>query len=147
MHSIYRYLAHLIALLVVVQAAVAVWGVANEIKFRIENPAASAGDIPLPIGAEIHHIVGLYIIPITALVLAAVSLAMKDGRRWALLVLASAILQPALGFGGILVSEYLGLLHGINAFVLAGLAEVAAWRVGRGTHGHAEVPRAAAHVS
>ena len=147
MHSIYKYLAHLISLLVVVQSAVVVWAMAVEIRFRIGNPGAGAADIPFPIGAQIHGLVGMYVIPIVALVLVALSLILKDGRKWALLVLLAAVVQVALGLGGVLVSEYLGLLHGINAFILLGLAESAAWRIGRATHVHAEAPRAAAHVS
>lgn len=147
MHSIYKYLAHLISLLVVFQSAVVVWAMAVEIRFRIDNPGAGAGDIPFPIGAQIHGLVGMYVIPIAALVLVALSLVLKDGRKWALLVLLAAVVQVALGLGGIMVSEYLGLLHGLNAFVLLGFAEMAAWRLGRGTHAKAEAPRAAAHVS
>lgn len=145
MQSIYKYLAHLIALLVVFQSAVVVWGMAEEIRYRMDNPTAT-GETPFPIGALLHGMVGMYVIPIAALVLVAVSLFMRNGRRWALLVLLAAVVQVALGLGGIMVSEYLGLLHGIVAFVLLGLAEYAAWTVGRRATARAEQPRAAATV-
>lgn len=144
MHSIYKYLAHLIAALVVFQSAVVVWAMAEEIRTRIANPTAQLTEAPL--GAMLHGMVGMYVIPIACLVLVALSLVMRDGRKWALLVLLAAIVQVALGLGGIIVSEYLGLLHGITAFVLLGLAEYAAWTVGRRTTAPAERPRAAARV-
>ncbi|SDB80803.1 hypothetical protein GA0111570_103126 [Raineyella antarctica] len=147
MHTIYKYIAHLIALLVVVQAAVVVWGMAAEIKYQLNNPTATLDSVPFPAGAMVHGMVGMYVIPIVALVLVALSLAMRDGRKWALLILLAAILQVALGIGGVALSEYLGLLHGINAFVLLGLAEYAAWRGGSHQPLHADAPRAAASVS
>lgn len=136
MHTIYKYVAYLIALLVVVQSAVVVWGMAAEIRFRINNPDAGAADVPFPLGAQLHGMIGMYVIPIAALVLVVLGLAMRDGRRWALWVLVASVVQVALGIGGIVVSEYLGLVHGIVAFVLLACALLAARHAGR--HEHAD---------
>lgn len=121
-----KYLARLIALLVVVQAAVAVWGVAEDIQFQEANPGVPS---PFPLGAQLHGILGMYVIPIAALVLFVLALIVRRARLWAGLALASAVVQVLFGLGGILVTPYLGLLHGINAFVLAGLAMMAAREV------------------
>lgn len=126
MHTIYKYLAYLIALLVVIQSALVVWGMAAEIRFRINNPDASGADIPFPLGAQLHGMIGMYVIPVAALLLVGLALVMRDGRRWALWVLLATIAQVALGLGGIMVSEYLGLLHGIVAFALLAVALLAA---------------------
>lgn len=118
-----KYLARLIALLVVVQAAVVVWGVAEEIRFQEANPGAQ---VPFPVGAMLHGTIGMYVIPAAALILFILTLIARRARLWAGLALVSAVLQVAVGLGGILLTPYLGLVHGINAFVLAGLAMMAA---------------------
>ncbi len=146
MHTIYKYLAYLIALLVVVQSAVIVWGVAADIRFGIDNPTTTVTESPFPLGAQIHSIVGMYVIPITALVLVALSLIMKAGRMWAGLVLLAAVVQVALGLGGILVTPFLGLLHGINAFVIVLFALLGAREVSRQTHAPVHGDQAAASL-
>ncbi|WOP19134.1 hypothetical protein [Raineyella sp. LH-20] len=118
-----KYLARLIALLVVVQAAVVVWGVAEEIRFQEANPGAQ---VPFPVGAMLHGTIGMYVIPAVALILFILTLIARRARLWAGLALVSAVLQVAVGLGGILLSPYLGLIHGVNAFVLAGLAMMTA---------------------
>lgn len=130
MLAFYKYLAHLIALLVVVQAAVAVWAVAEELRYQQAHPGVPADQVPFPLGIQIHGLVGMYVIPVAALVLLVLGLVIRSGRTWAAWVLVAAVVQVALALGGVMVSEYLGLLHGINAFVIVALAEVAARTVG-----------------
>ncbi len=128
MHTTIKYLAHLVSLFVVFQAAVVVWGVAEEIRFQESNPGVQT---PFPLGAMIHGMVGMFVIPAAALILFVLALIAREARLWAGLALASAVLQVAAGLGGILVSEYLGLVHGINAFALVAFAELAAREAGR----------------
>ncbi|MEA5155838.1 hypothetical protein [Raineyella sp.] len=128
MYTTIKYLSHLIALFVVFQAAVVVWGVAEEIRFQENNPGL---ETPFPLGAMMHGMVGMLVIPAAALILLILALIARKARLWAGLVLASVILQVAVGLGSIIASEYLGLVHGINAFVLLAFAELAAREAGK----------------
>jgi hypothetical protein len=129
--AVYRVLAWLIAIEVVVQAAVMVWGVAGlGIWIDTENgvldrAAFESGETLFPemAGLAIHGMNGMMVIPALALLLLIVSFFAKvpGGVTWAGLVLLTVVAQVFLGIFGHEVAVS-GLLHGVNAMVLFALA-------------------------
>jgi hypothetical protein len=120
MRPTYMWLGRLIAIAVVLQAAFIAWGM-FDILNTTEDGEIYTGDYNA--GQAMHGVFGLGIIPILALILLVVSFFAKvpGGVRAALIVLGIVVLQVVLAivsFSGPVV----GLLHGINAFVLAGIA-------------------------
>ena len=136
MRSVYRGLAIAIPVLVAVQAAVIAFG-----QFGIESWVADGnsytekaqgnGDASGALGISLHSVIGTSVIPSVALVLLVVAfLTHAAGAvRWAAIVLLDVVAQVLLA---VLASGVpaVGLLHGLNAFLLFGLAMMAAQRVG-----------------
>lgn len=137
MKTVYKVLAYLMALEVVVQGATIAFGVAGlGIWIEEGNSADSAafegifeGEVTFTgvAGILIHGMNGMMVIPALALVLLVVSFFAKvpGGVRAAAVVFLLVILQVALGLFGHTVA-FLGLLHGVNAFLLFGAAGYAA---------------------
>lgn len=135
MRRTYHVLAYLIAALVVVQAmmmATAVAGLDHWIedgatvnKHVLDKDPSFTGSFGFPV----HAINGEMLIPLIALILLVISFFAKvaSGTRWALYILGLIVLQVVLG-----VSQgdvpLLGLLHGLNAFLLFFVAVLAARR-------------------
>jgi len=140
----YRFLAFMIAVLVVVQAgaiALGFFGVNNWIsdggghvidkeflECTEDCQSIGSGDI----GFAIHMFFnGLILIPLTSLVLLIVSFFAKvpGGVRWAAIIVVLVILQvivlPVLSHE---VGAGFGALHGVNALVLMGMAIMAGQR-------------------
>jgi Family of unknown function (DUF6220) len=131
MRSTYRYLAWAVPVLVVIQAmaiAVAVFGLGaynsdHSLPKDLPNSDVSfTGDF----GFMIHGMFGQTLIPLVAIVLLVVSFFAKvpGGTKWAGLILGDVVLQVALAFISF-GAPVLGLLHGLNAFVLLGLGVMA----------------------
>lgn len=126
MRATYRVLSGLIALAVVFQAAVVAFGGFGVIK-EVEDGAVVTADSDLPnAGPMLHGIGGTMVIPILVLALLVVSFFAKvrGGVKWAALLVLAVALQITLGFSAFELPA-LGLLHGINAFVILTLAVVA----------------------
>lgn len=133
MKSVYKVLAYLIALGVVVQAAMIAFAVAGlgiwiEEGNTVDSAAFEAmfeGDITYTgvAGMMVHGIAGMMVIPLIALLLLIVSFFAKvpGGIRAALAVLVLVVVQVALGLFGH-SNAYAGLLHGANALLLLGAA-------------------------
>ncbi len=137
MKNVYRVLAYAIAAFVAVQSATvafAMFGLFSYIegggavdKASMESESANfTGDV----GFMLHGMGGMTLIPLLALLLLIVSFFAKipSGVTWALIVLSAVVVQVALGlfaFG----TPILGILHGVLALVLFGLAWTAAQRV------------------
>jgi heme A synthase len=139
MRTTYRVLAWLIVLGVVFQAAAIALGVFGLIN-DVEDGLIVDRDYEPHLGFVLHHIGGNYLIPLFALLLLVVSFFARipGGVKWALGVFGLVVLQYALALVAfILAIPFVGWLHGINAFVLAGVADAAARRVKRVTE---EVP-------
>lgn len=142
MRTVYRVLALLIALGVVVQGgaiAYAVFGLTKWVEQGGVLDAASSGpDSTLEFagvgGFMIHGMSGTMIIPVLALLLLISSFFAKvpGGIRWALFVFGAVLVQVALGIFGHEVS-FIGLFHGGFALVLFGLAVTAGIRARTGT--------------
>ena len=139
----YRFLAYMIAVLVVVQAAAIAWGF-----FGVTNWIEDGGVLDKEfldctedceeVGAfewafAIHMFFnGLVLIPLTSLILLIVSFFAKvpGGVKWAAIIFGLVVLQvivlPMLSRE---VGSGFGALHGLNAMVLLGMAIVAGRRV------------------
>jgi len=133
MRTAYRVIAQLIALGVVLQAAfiaLAWFIVLNEVDDGqvVDKAYLEDGD-GWNIGHALHGVVGLMVMTVLGLALLIVSfLARVDGGvKWAALVFLALVVQIALAFVSFGVPA-IGALHGINAFVILALAELAARR-------------------
>jgi hypothetical protein len=148
MKSAYRVLAGLTCLLVLVQAAAIAFGTFGIISFVEdgndytkaigEERAAEAGGI----GQNIHSF-GAMAIALVAIVLLIVSFFAKidGGVKWAGIVFAAVLLQWVLAIIAF-SAPVVGLLHGLNAFVIFGTAMTAMQRARSAT----SAPVAAATV-
>ena len=148
MKTAYRVLAGLTCLLVLVQAAAIAFGTFGIISFVEdgndytkaigEERAAEAGGI----GQNIHSF-GAMAIALVAIVLLIVSFFAKidGGVKWAGIVFAAVLLQWVLAIIAF-SAPVVGLLHGLNAFVIFGTAMTAMQRARSAT----SAPVAAATV-
>lgn len=136
MKSVYRALAYLIALEVVIQAAAIAFAIAGLGKWIMEGGVLDAAAMESEstgfteeVGFMIHGINGQIIVPLIALLLLISSFFAKipGGVLWAGLVVATVAVQVLLGIFGH-GTPVLGLVHGIVAFVLFTLAVIAARR-------------------
>jgi hypothetical protein len=144
MKATYRVLAHLIALMVVIQAAGIALGVFGLIH-DVDDGKIVDKDYEGNIGFTIHFFGGQLIIPVLAIALLIVSFFAKvpGGVKWALIVFGVVVLQIALAFVSFGVWA-VGGLHAINAFVLLGVAEITARRVNGAEAAKPEAPTGAA---
>lgn len=119
MRNTYRYLAMAIGTCVVIQAAAiafAMFGLAQ----HVDDGGVVDKNYSGNFGFALHAIVGEIVIPLLALALLAVGIALRsvDGvARWSVIVLGLVILQVLLAFTSFGV-PVVGLLHGINAFLI-----------------------------
>lgn len=152
MRKVYRILADVIAVAVVVQAMAMVWAIAGLFHW-IDSGGGSLDSAVLDdwednppdfqgsIGFAIHGILGGMVLPVLALAFLILAFFAKvpGGVKWAAIVLASVVLQVVLGYVGF-DAPVVGLLHGLNAFALFSLAIVAA----RAAHPASQTAMAAA---
>jgi hypothetical protein len=137
MRKTYRILADIVAIEVVIQAAVMVFAVAGLFKWIDDGNTLSQSvidgwedDPPTftgAIGVFIHGINGQMLIPLLGLALLIVSFFARvpRGVMWATVIFVSIVVQVLAGmFAG--DSPYIGLVHGVNAFVLFSAAIIAA---------------------
>jgi len=130
----YRILATIVAVEVVIQAMAMVFAVAGLGIWVDEGGVydkAAMEDDDLTFtglgGFIVHGINGMMIIPLLGLALLILSFFAKfDGAvKWAAIVLGAIVVQVFLGVFGH-ESAYIGMLHGLNAFILLGSAGMAA---------------------
>ena len=136
MRQTYRVLAGLVALGVVVQAMVVAFGFftvghdVNDGKVLSKSNFGDNGDYS-PTGLVLHGFFGMTVIPLLAIVLFIVSFFaakhVSQAVKWAGFVLLAVIVQIVLGLAAHSVPA-LGLLHGLNAFVVLGTAAMASRR-------------------
>lgn len=151
MRQVYRGLASLIALLVVVQAMTMVFAVAGFFNWIDDGNSADHAlltednfpEFTGSAGFMIHGISGTMLIPLVALLLLIASFFAKVPRG-ILLALLVVVLTAVQIFAGITAHEIVavGLVHGLNAFLLFGAA-VAAARAARGAAAAPAAPAAA----
>jgi hypothetical protein len=123
MRKAYQIICHIIAACVVVQAAVIAWSTFAMLGASEEGGAVSAESGVT--GFIVHSAVGQIIIPVLVLVLLVLGLIGRIGVKWAAWLLVAVLVQLILAYSSFGLSG-LGLLHGINAFVIIGLAETGA---------------------
>jgi uncharacterized protein DUF6220 len=124
MRSVYRVLAMLIAAGVVVQAALIAWGLFDVVHSTDDGEVFDKNTDTA--GLTAHSAIGDSVIPLIALILLVVSFFARipGGVKWAAITFGVVVLQVLLAFAGDAV-PVIGLLHGINAFVLALVASIA----------------------
>jgi heme A synthase len=141
MRNVYRALAYLIALAVVVQAAAIAYGVFGLAKWVdgggvLDRAAFESEGFTFPGlgGLMLHGMNGMFVIPVISLLFLILSFFAKipGGVKWAAFVFLAVIVQVALGIFAHGVAP-LGILHGINALILFSLAVMAGVRAGRTT--------------
>lgn len=129
MRSTYRVIALLICLGVVVQAAAVAFGWFDVIN-DLEDGAVLSKDSEHKLGHDIHGLVGMNVMPLLGLVLLVSSFftKVKGASKWAGVVLLAIVLQVVMAIISF-SAPAVGLLHGLNAFVIFGLALMTARRV------------------
>jgi hypothetical protein len=123
--NVYRLLAGLIALGVVLQAAfIAVGWFA--VMHDTDSGAVYDKNSGDNWGQVAHSAVGMMVLPLIAVLLLVVSFfaGIPGGVKWAAITLGVTVLQIVLAFASY-GAPIVGALHGINAFALAGVASVA----------------------
>jgi len=128
MRPIYRVLALLIALGVVVQAMSVALGWFMVLK-DVDDGAVFDKNTDFNFGQVTHGMVGMMVIPLLAILLLIVSFFARiaGGVKWAAIVFGLVVLQIALAFGGFGVPA-IGALHGLNALALLAVAGIAGRR-------------------
>jgi hypothetical protein len=134
MRSTYRFLASAIAVLVVIQAMMMVWAIAGLFawiddgatldKSVMEGWADEPPTFDGAIGHFVHVMSGTFLIPLLGLLLLIVSFFAKVPRGVALaaVVVVSIVVQYLAGTFAELGGATLGIIHGLNAFILFGVA-------------------------
>jgi hypothetical protein len=128
MRRTYQIICHIIAALVVVQAAVIAWGVFTLGQY-LDRGTSVTEDTEV-LGFDVHAVIGQYVIPVLAVVLLVIALIMRDGTKWAGWLILAVVVQVALAYASFGIA-WVGIVHGIVAFAVAGLAETAARSLGR----------------
>lgn len=152
MRKTYRILANIIAIDVVIQAMAIVFALAGLFKWiddgaTLDSAVIESWETDPPtwtgaIGHFIHVMNGTYLIPLLGIILLIVSFFAKvdGGVKWASIVAISIAVQVIVGISSA-SAPVLGLVHGLNAFILFGAALMAA-KCAKGTgvrnaHAHA----------
>jgi len=139
MRATYRVLGYLIALEVVIQAAAIAYANFATSRFiedggTVDKALVESDEMAYDevVGFIVHGINGTSVIPLLAIIMLIVSFFARvpQGVVLALVVVLVVALQVALGIFAHEIS-FLGLLHGINAFILAGVASGAAARASK----------------
>jgi hypothetical protein len=119
----YRILAGLIAIGVVVQAAAIAFAL-FDIEHKTDDGVFYTKDTSNG-GVALHSVLGGMVIPALAVALLVVSFFARipGGVKWAAITFGVLLLQVVLGYAGQGL-PWIGVLHGLNAFALAGVASI-----------------------
>jgi hypothetical protein len=127
MRRVYQIVCHIITACVVVQAAAIAWATFT-IAQSVNQGSAISEDAEI-VGFIVHSIVGQLVIPLLAIALLVIALIGRAGIKWSAWLLLAVLVQLVLGYASFELPG-LGVLHGINAFVVLGLSETAARAIG-----------------
>jgi hypothetical protein len=132
MKSVYRVLAGLVAVGVLLQAMFIALGWFTALK-DVDDGLVIDKNYDGNIGHTLHGQTGMMIIPLIALLLLISSFFahVAGGIKWALYVVGLVVLQITLAFLSFGVAPAIGALHGLNAFALFGVAAYASRRAAR----------------
>ena len=124
MRAVYRILAMLVAVGVVVQAAAIAYAL-FDILHKTDDGQVFTKDSDNA-GIAVHAVVGEMIVPLICLALLIVSFfaGIPGGVKWAAITFGVMVLQIVLAFLSF-PAPIVGTLHAINAFVLAAVASLA----------------------
>lgn len=137
MRKTYRIVADIIAIDVVIQAMAMVFAIAGLFKWiddgaTLDKSVIESWEQDPPtwtgsIGHFIHVMNGTFLIPLLGIILLIVSffVAIDGAVKWAAIIAVSIAVQVAAGLMSS-DSPYLGLVHGLNAFILFAAALMAA---------------------
>jgi hypothetical protein len=135
MKNVYRVLALLIAVGVMVQGAAIAFGMFGLFKWvenggTIDQSTSENSNFGGITGFLVHGIAGTIVLPAIALLFLISSFFAKvpGGIKWGLIVFGVTVLQVLLGLFAHSLA-WLGWLHGANALILFGVAVTAAMRV------------------
>ena len=120
MRSTYRYLAMAIGTFVVIQAAAIAFGMFGLAHDVDSNGVVVDDKYDGNAGFAVHAIVGQMVIPLLALALLIVGIMARripGAARWATIVFVLVVVQIALAYASFAV-PVIGLLHGVNAFLI-----------------------------
>ena len=141
MKSVYRVLAYLVAVGVLLQAANIGFAWFSAIS-ELDQGAIIDANYEGNTGHMLHGVVGMMGIPVVALLLFIVAFFAKvaGGVKWAGIVLVVALVQVGLAFLSFGIPA-VGALHGINALVLFAVAHMAGHRMtaAPAEHAHSSV--------
>jgi hypothetical protein len=131
MRRTYQVLAIVIAALVAVQGATiafAAYGMVSD----LDGGKALTKDYGGNAGWALHAIGGMIVVPLLSLALLVISFFVNipDARRWAGGLLGLLVVQAGLGFASHGLPA-IGLLHGLNAFLVFAAAAMAARQASR----------------
>lgn len=129
MRGTYKVIAHLIALGVLVQAAAVAGGWFGTIN-EVDDGAVITSDYEGNLGHAVHGINGMMVMPLLGLLLLIVSAFAKlpGGAKWAAFTFVAIVVQVVLAFVAF-AAPVVGILHGLNAFIVLGLALYAGRRI------------------
>jgi hypothetical protein len=146
MRGAYKGIAQLIALGVLLQAAFVASAWFQAIN-DVDGGKVINEDYEGNLGHALHGITGMMIMPLLGLLLLIVSFFAKlpGGVKWAGFTFLAIVVQVVLAFVSFGV-PIIGVLHGINAFVVLGLAIYAARQVAGGPASERVTPGAPATV-
>jgi hypothetical protein len=124
MRAVYRVLAMLIAVGVVIQAAAIAYAL-FDILHKTDDGQIFTKDSDNA-GIAVHQVVGEMVVPLLVLALLIVSFfaGIPGGVKWAAITFGVLILQIVLAYASFPV-PILGTLHALNAFALAAVASIA----------------------
>jgi hypothetical protein len=135
MKTVYRVLALLVAVGVMVQGAAIAFGMFGLIKWiegggTLDKSTELNSSLGGYAGFNTHATVGIMVLPVISLLFLISSFFAKvpGGIKWALIVFGVTVVQVALGLFSHSLAG-LGWLHGANALILFGVAVSAAMRV------------------
>jgi hypothetical protein len=130
MSSAYRGIAHAISACVVLQAAWIAVAWFTVLK-HTDDGKSFTKDSADNIGQVLHSAFGMGVLPLLGLALLVVSFLVKapGAVKWAGFTLLAIVVEVLLAVIASAVPA-VGALHGINAFIVLGLAEMAAQRLG-----------------
>lgn len=135
MRAVYLWLARIITLLVVIQAMTIAWAYFGLNQYLLDDGGtldkaaleSETLDFPGAAGLDLHSIAGERVLPVLALLLVIVAFFAKvpKGVVIALVIFGLVILQVVVSKIG---NAELGLIHGLNAFLIFGAAMAAAMK-------------------
>ena len=142
MNSAFRIWASIVSLAIIVQVGLAAYGAFHTVD--VSDDKGTIGKDSVSDGFSVHTTLG-YIILLAALILLILALVARRGGdparvKWSAAILGLIVLQILLAWAGD-ATPWLGILHGMNALAVAGIAGSFAGREWAAHRGAGAAPR------